>query len=116
MKDNGNGSTPDDSTETFDLTLSDVRPDEMAALAGGLSLVVVQAKQMEQAGQVDDADERIAQIEDLTIKLFTENREATRHLILESDISTQIRVEPGSLPLDELGLAVEDGELVDAED
>lgn len=100
--------------ETYDIELPDVSLEEYAMLSTGLSLLQMQIAQAEQMGQpvrvsVDD-------LEDLITRLLMQNREASRVLVLEAQqVEVPANVQVPEDVLDELGLKLVGGEIVDAE-
>lgn len=106
---------PDD--PTFDLELPDTSAAELAVILSGISKETLYAIQAAAANPGDPGPARHLDVLDgLTARLLTENREAARHLFLESDAGEFLKT--ATFPdetLDDLGLELVDGQLYDTE-
>lgn len=97
-----------DDPPTFNLTISDVTPGQMALILGGLGLHA-------QRGIAAQAPQVVEQAGKATKSLLVENPEAARYTLLDSEAAPHLQ--PTSFPdecLDELDLEVEGGEVLDA--
>lgn len=102
-----------DEEPTFDIGLEDATVDDLVALMSGLTREQAQAAR---AATVTGDDERLEHLKALAVRLLTENPEAARYLMLESELADDTVID---LPPDvfaELGVTKVGGELHDAEE
>lgn len=103
--------------DTYDIELADASIEDLGIMVTGLSTLALQLAQAEQMGRGAQIQLDGEEVMGLQERLFVENRELARDMILtagsESDIELEVNLDQDLL--DELGLKQVGGRVVDAE-